>query len=275
MKKIAFILALTALFIAQFSFAQTQLSEINTTLDYKSRFFRNDTLITTNSIIYWDSLGMSYILDIPDYNSRQRYRPSNSVKQGLWVYYWDKKWRECDKSNAEFYQLFEYNYDTFVRKSYTFNRMNELLHSVEPYPIYEGEKFDGYLKIKYEKGTINSAEYRLWDSDSLWYKYTNRTTYYANGNVRSYTLNDDINKRYHSMSFEEDGFCRGELKLDDLDWFNIQRKRTKKGIKEIHFLKDQKGNKIETYSKDGVEIKRRAPKKRRFSIFYDTRWWFW
>lgn len=259
----------------QIGLSQPQLSDIDTVLDYKSRFFRNDTLITTNSIIYWDSLGKAYIEDIPDYNLRQRYRPSNSVNHGLWVYYWDKKWRKCDKNNAEFYQLFEYNYDTFIGKSYTFNKKNELLHSTEPYPIYEGEKFDGYLKIQYKKGRINSAEYRLWDSDSLWYNYTNHTTYYDNGNIQSYTLHDGINKRYRMMSFNEDGFCRVDYKNDGAHWYNIQRKRTKKHLKEIELIKNANGERIEIYSKDGVEIKRRAPKNRRFSIFYDTRWWFW
>jgi hypothetical protein len=36
----------------QFGLAQPQLSEIDTILDYKSRFFRNDTLIATNEYVY-------------------------------------------------------------------------------------------------------------------------------------------------------------------------------------------------------------------------------
>jgi hypothetical protein len=267
------LLPIFCLFWIQLSFSQPQLSEIDTVLDYKSRFFRNDTLLATNEYLYWDSIQKKYVYEIPEYYQKPRHPYFETVNHGLWVFYWDKKWRECDKSDAAYYQLFEYNYDTFIGKAYTFNSKNELLHSIEPYPIFENEVFNGYLKLSYQNGVVYSAEYRRWVDESLRFQYLNETYYYPNGGVISHTLHDNINKRYRMMSFDDDGFCRVDYKNDETDWYNIQRKRTKKHLKQIELIKNVNGDKIEIYSKDGVEIKRGAPKNRRFSI--GSRWWFW
>ena len=259
----------------QFGLAQPQLSEIDTVLDYKSRFFRNDSLNCMNQSIYRDSATGLFYFDESQLPNRLGKSCFYILKHGLWVYYWDKKWKECDKSNAAYYQLFEYNHDTFTGKAYALNKKNELLHSIEPYPIFENEVFNGYLKLSYKNGAIYSAEYLRWLNDSLRLQYINQTFYYPNGEIISHSLHDDINRRYRLMAFDDDGFCRVDYKNDGVNWYNIQRRRTKKHLKEIVLIKDENGERIEIYSKDGVEIKRGSPKNRRFSICYNSRWWFW
>lgn len=256
----------------QISLSQPQLSDIDTVLDYKSRFFRNDTLIAPNEFVYWDSIHGWFSTDRP--HQMRNFDVSKPSPHGLWIHYYDRKWKDSDSNNYAFYVLTQYSLGRWIKKSYTFNTKNELLFSEEPYPLFENEEFKGYLKLSYKNGAIYSAEYRRWLNDSLRLQYINETYYYPNGVVINHTLFDDISKSYRMMSFNEDGFCRVDYKNDGAHWCNIQRKRTKKHLKEIEIIKNANGERIEIYSKDGLEIKRRAPKNRRFSIFYDTRWWF-
>ena len=253
--------------------SQPQLSEIDTVLDYKSRFFRNDTLLAANEYVFWDSTFGWFSTHRP--NQIKRLDVSKPHLNGLWIHYYDKKWNDSDSNNFAYYELTQYSFGRWIKKSFTFNKKHELLFSVEPYPIFEKEVFNGYLKLSYQNGVVYSAEYRRWDSDSLRFQFLNETYYYPNGTIKSHTLNDDINKRYRMISFDDDGFCRVDIKHDETDLYHIQRKRTKKHLKQIELIKNENGEKIEIYSKDGVEIKRTAQKNRRFSIFYDTRWWFW
>ena len=65
----------------QFGLAQPQLSEIDTILDYKSRFFRNDTLIATNEYVYWDSIKGWLTTDGP--HQMGKYDVSKSSNHGF------------------------------------------------------------------------------------------------------------------------------------------------------------------------------------------------
>lgn len=257
----------------QFGLAQPQLSEIDTILDYKSRFFRNDTLAATNEYVYWDSIKGWFSTNRPQ--QMRNFDVSKPSPHGFWIHYYDKKRNASDSNNFAFYELIQYSYGRWIKKTFTFNKKHELLFSEEPYPIFENEMFNGYLKLSYKNGAIYSAEYRRWLNDSLRLQYINQTVYYPNGEIISHSLHDDINRRYRLMAFDDDGFCRVDYKNDGVNWYNIQRRRTKKHLKEIVLIKDENGERIEIYSKDGVEIKRGSPKNRRFSICYNSRWWFW
>jgi len=259
----------------QFGLAQPQLSEIDTILDYKSRFFRNDSLNCMNQSIYRDSATGLFYFDESQLASRLGKSCFYILKHGLWVYFWDKKWKECDKSNAAYYQLFEYNHDTFIGKAYTFNKNNELLHSIEPYPIFENEVFNGYLKLSYQNEVVYSAEYKQWEDDIFKNFYFNYTQFYSNGSIQSFSFLDDAKYRHRTIIIDKSGFCTFDLKLDKYDSYRIERKKNGTRIKEIIRIKEDNQGLV-IFKKNG-EVVRKKQAKGRFRLYNvrGVKWWFW
>jgi hypothetical protein len=76
-------------------------AQFDTILDYKERFFINDSLITKNKLI-------------------------DTLKDGLWVEYFDKKWNSTSKSSHKYYRLIEYENGLPLGKVYDFYKSGQL-----------------------------------------------------------------------------------------------------------------------------------------------------
>ncbi len=253
--------------------SQPQLSEIDTVLDYKSRFFRNDTLLAANEYVFWDSTFGWFSTHRP--NQIKRLDVSKPHLNGLWIHYYDKKWNDSDSNNFAFYELTQYSFGRWIKKSFTFNKKHELLFSEEPYPIFENEVFNGYLKLSYQNGAVCSAEYKQWEEDIFKNFHFNFTQFYNDGSIRSFSFLDDANYRYRSIINDKSGFCTYDLKLDKDESYRIERKKNGTRIKEIVHIKED-GQGVVIFKKND-EVVRKKQAKGRYRI-YDIRgvkWWFW
>lgn len=232
-------------------FGQQHLNEIDTSLDYQERFYQNGRLITTNTILYIDSVNTYTVHQIqsdPAIDTTVLHR----VQDGLWIEYFDKKWNASDPPHHSYFRLGEYDLGYTTGKIYYFNKQCELIESALRYPIVNDTVFEGVRKITYSKGKITWIKYQRFLEDSLKEPYVNLSNYYPNGQLKSYNLSDDFNYKYHTQKYNKNGLCTHELKLNRHESYTIKRK----GRKEMCLIKEN-GVPIRLTKIDGVEVKRR------------------
>lgn len=152
-----------------------------------------------------------------------------SMKNGLWVIYYDKYYKECPKSNHIYKRIviLKNGYSTHLQ--YVLNKTNHLVSSTENYPEIELDSvFNGYKLINYSKrGKITTVSFHKFMNDSVYKKqvYSNFNNYYTNGQLKSYSLRDDVTKSYETQEYDRNGFNTYSLKLDDKESLKIQRRK--------------------------------------------------
>lgn len=238
-----------------FLFGQESLSLIDTTFDYQERFYQNDQLIVTNTIVYIDfDYTNAYTVEQIQANKIDTTH-LKQIKHGLWIEFYDKKWRESDSSKYYYYRLKEYNLGYSTGKIYYFNKKKALVNVALAYPELGDSIFEGVRNITYKKGIITWIQYNRFTEDSLKGLYVNLWGYYPDGSLKYYTISDDYNYNFHSLKYDTDGLCTYELKLNRNESYMIKRKRN--GRKEI-IEKREDGKRIKIIKIDGVEKKRKV-----------------
>lgn len=249
----------TTLLFSTFIFlvlGQQQLKDLDTTLDYKERFYKNGQLITTNLWRYVDPNGRAIAAEDILLNPQLDTSKMQREPHGLWVEYFDKKWNPIDSSNHYYRLLCQYNCGYTVGKVYYFKK-DEIMYTALRYPKLKDSVFDGFRKIVYEKGKILWVEYSLFSDDSLKKKYYNMAYYYPTGQLKSHNLSDDHNYQYESTKYNRAGLCIYELKHNRKESYLIKRKR--KGNKEIIDVREN-GVLTKTVKVGGKEVRKRKLK---------------
>jgi hypothetical protein len=236
-----------------FLYGQEELKSIDTTFDFKERFYQNGKLTVTNTILYIDSVN-TYTINQIQSNQKIDTTQLERVQHGLWIEYFNKKWNPSNSSNFYYYRLCEYQFGYTTGKIYYFNKKDDIIKTALRYPKMNDTIFEGVRKITYQKGKIIWIEYNRFIEDSLKGLYVNLTSYYQDGKIKSYSLLDDFNYDHHTLKYNKTGLCKYELKLNKKDSFLIKRKR--KGKKEIIETKEN-GNLIKIIKLDGKEIRRK------------------
>ena len=136
-------------------FCLNGLAQIDTTFDYKKRFYKNETLITKNTI-------------------------NEGEKHGLWIEYLDKNWKESTKNKSKFFRLIEYKNGNPIGKVYDFYNSGKL-QMVGKYKSLNPEIRQGTFIYFSKKGNRNSLSY--YTSDSIL-----NNNYYRNGNLMNSEL---------------------------------------------------------------------------------------
>ncbi|HTO36981.1 MAG TPA: hypothetical protein VL021_01045 [Brumimicrobium sp.] len=237
-----------------FLFGQENLSLNDTTFDYQERFFQNGELKVSNTIVYVDSK-YTYAYTLEQVQS-QNIDTTNLIrfKHGLWREFYDKKWRERDSSKYYYYSLTEYNFGYPTGNMYRFNKKKEIVNVALRYPELGDSIFEGIRHITYHNGTISWIQYFRFSDDTLKGLYINLWGYYPDGSLKYYTISDDSNNNFYSVSYDAKGLCTYESKLNKNEAYIIKRKRN--GRKEI-IDKREDGIRIKTIKIDGVERRRK------------------
>nr|WP_294858401.1 hypothetical protein [uncultured Fluviicola sp.] len=238
-------------------FGQQLLKDIDTSFDYKERFYRKGKLITTNIWRYVYPNGQPSIA-ATDLALNPGFDTSQMVleQDGLWVEYFDKKWNKADSSDYYYSILAEYNCGLTEGKVYYF-RKNEIIYTGFRFPKLNDSVFNGSRRVTYNKGKVEWVEYNLFREDSLRNKYYNSSWFFPNGELKSYSLADDINHQYVTLKYNKAGICTYELRLNHHESYTIKRKR--KGRKEIMDVREN-GMFTTTVKVDGKVVKQRKHK---------------
>jgi len=220
-----------------FVWAQQPLSACDTTQDWNERFYKNGQLALNGYYVYLDSSGY-YDWTMFDFDPLIDSTKMERVQHRKWIEYFDKKWQPTDSSNQYYYCLCEFSGGYAKGKVYYFKKNGKLIQSALRYPNYSDEEFNGVRRIYYtKKDVIESIYYNRFTEDSLKGFYYNSSFYYTNGQLASYSLNDEFNNRYESLKYNKKGLCTYELKLNNVDHYTI--KRRKRGRKVIEVREDK------------------------------------
>ncbi|MFT5600038.1 MAG: hypothetical protein ACI9N1_000270 [Flavobacteriales bacterium] len=186
--------------------SHTYFAQIDSTTDYKDRFYANDTLLTKNETI-------------------------ENKKDGYWIEYFDKKWVESTKKKSKYYRLIEYKNGLPVGKVYDFYRSGKLqmlgeFKSLEPNlrigttiwytksgkrTRLEFQNEDTFYESEYyANGKLSYEQKFLRGRDQS--SYYNRNLYYKNGNPLSLDFRDkDLDSSHY-----EDGRRNGTTESEEI-----------------------------------------------------------
>lgn len=152
-----------------------------------------------------------------------------SAKNGLWVIYYDKDYKECQKSKHVYKRvvILKNGYSTHLQ--YLINNKNQLISVTENYPEIQPDSiFNGYKLMNYShKRKVTTVSFYKFINNSVYKKgsYSNFNTYYSNGQLKSYSLQDDITKTYETQEYDRNGFNTYTLKLNANESLKVQRKK--------------------------------------------------
>lgn len=199
---------------------QLPLSKVEINIDYNDRFYDKGELITTNDFVYTDSVYV-YIAEHliekgADFSDFEKH------KHGKWVEYFDKNWKPItDSSKAYYFSLTEYEIGL---AQFFFDKNNKIHHITLRYPPYKDEIFKGYRIIWYDdKENVKTIQYERF-VDQLNSEYVNRTTYFADGNIESYTLRDAQSSNYHIIEYDKRGQITYELVANSKEQYKSKKK---------------------------------------------------
>lgn len=174
--------------------------EYDTVVDFRVRFYKNDTLICKNEF-----LNFSNPTKLKPGDTIPRSKTGN-LKQGLWIEYLDKKKHIVKKKKYKYYRLVEYSHGQQINKCYYFTKRGKLLYSTIGFPIYEQSTFNGYREIEYSKQIkLKSISYKRFSDDTLGFLYQNYTEFYTNSKIKSFSYYDDIKDEFEYLKFDKIG----------------------------------------------------------------------
>lgn len=100
---------LSIVFCASSLFAQEELKDMDTILDYKERFYTTGKLNTDSQYSQLTNFSQGDSL-------------TKKVKSGLWIEYFDRKFDEVSEAKYRYYRLVEYDAGEQVGKIYYFKK---------------------------------------------------------------------------------------------------------------------------------------------------------
>lgn len=195
-----FLFLLTIPIVSQDNFPKFKMNcieKFDTVIDYKTRFYKDDTLITKNLFLDFSKLKNG------DTISRSSY---GQLKQGPWIEYLDKNLNLSEKGKSKYFRLIEYEAGKQINKTYYFTKKGKLLYSILGFPIYESSTFNGIRKIVYRKNlNLKSISYEKFTDDSLYFDYYNHTEFFRNNNRKATLFRDDSTEEYKSIKYDKKG----------------------------------------------------------------------
>lgn len=220
---ISFILILSSLQ----SWSQHQISDTDTTLDYKLRFYKNGILdldgyyvytldsasyFSTDTARYYDFKTEDFALD-----SSKMYR----LEHGKCISHYTYK-------KQKYYSLGEYKGGILRGKMYNFREDGTLYSTFKRYPRIKGLEFNGSQIIYYDKKDqhITKIEYILFNENQTQLFYWNKLYYSSNGKLSYYSYYDEKAGIQHIIDYTK----KGEIKHETLR--NAQEYSDKKWNKE-------------------------------------------
>lgn|GEM_PF-4800382 len=202
---------------------QVPLSEIDININFQERFYEKEILLTKNSFVYTDSI---YVYS--EENLLELGKSPNDFekrKHGKWIEFFDKNWQHLESSNDySYYSLTEYEVGITSGNSFFFDKNGKLHHMTMRYPPYKDEVFHGFRIIWFNpKEKVKSIQYERFTS-AIDTEYLNRTTYFANGKIETYTLRDAENSNYHIIEYNKKGKITYELVANNEEQYKSKRK---------------------------------------------------
>lgn len=205
-------LTLLLILISTHSFSQDphEISETDTTLDYKTRFYKNGVLDLNGYLIY-KSDSISYFSN--DSIPYQDTLGTDDLKDGKWIqnYLLKKK---------SYYSLTEYEGTFLVGKRYDFRKDGTLYSTFKRYPAIKDSTFNGSQIIYYDKkgNYITRIEYILFNQDEtnlfFWY-----TIYYSSeGKLSYFSYENEKAGMNHSISYNKKGEMIREHIRNSTEW---------------------------------------------------------
>jgi hypothetical protein len=185
------------------------------------RLISEDKELNEFKAILRDSI---YKINNFDFNSKDL-----SSKNGLWVIYYDINYKECLKSKHVYKRIVILKNGYSSHLQYLLDNKNKLISVTENYPEIEKDSiFNGYKLVNYtNKQKVTSVSFHKFINDSIYPKdsYSNFNTYYPNGQLKSYSLKDDITKSYETQEYDRNGFNTYTLKLNGTESLKVKRKK--------------------------------------------------
>jgi hypothetical protein len=146
-------------------------------------------------------------------------------KHGKWIEFFGKNWQPLAKPKEnEFYSLTEYDIGISKGNSYFFTKQDKLNHMTLRNPPYKGGTFNGFRVIWFDnKEKVTAIHYERFLTETN-VEYVNRTAYFENGNIKSYTLRDEENSFYHIIEYNKKGRITYELVANEREQYKSKRK---------------------------------------------------
>lgn len=221
--------SVTFLLLLVFSFAyrgwtQVALSETDLRIDFPQRFYDRNQLITENTYVYTDSAYIYFEQDL--LNDGKDLSDYRKHKHGKWLEYFDKNWNSItDKEEMAYYSLTEYYVGTAKGSAFFFDKKDRLHHATLRHPPYGENTFEGFRVIWFDQNEqVKTIQYERF-RDQLDLEYVNRTTYFSNGKIESYTLRDEEQSNYHIVEYDKEGKITYELIANNKEQSKVKYKR--------------------------------------------------
>lgn len=230
--KYFFVLSLTILCVflcVQSTYGQTQLSDIDTSLRYKQKYYPNGVLTTPNHYIVLKgseivAQNMSYNEIRSDESIMQDSSQLRWLKNGTWMRYWDAHMNLCSSAKFTYYSLETYEHDTIYEKMYYFDKRHQLTQTFEGYPKINNLYFEGNATIYYSKtNVINKIELDLWNKDNRGYIHS--TYFRKNQTIKQFIYLDDYVSKHYSFKTFKNGDCKSEHYWDKNHFVTFRKSR--------------------------------------------------
>tara|TARA_R110002096_G_scaffold132768_3_gene283325 strand:- start:117012 stop:118181 length:1170 start_codon:yes stop_codon:yes gene_type:complete len=174
-------------------------AQIDTAIDWQERFYQNDSLIVTNILI-------------------------NGFKEGLWIEFLDKNWKDCPKEKSKYYRLIEYDRGESVGKVYDFYNSGKIQMVGEYENITSDVRKGTFIWFSkaglrtsltnysadtlikhsyYSNGNLKSKELKLRGRDI--FSYTNSYWYFKNGKPKWFSYHDSRKDSSYYLSGRKNG----------------------------------------------------------------------
>lgn len=222
--RLSLFIALLLLFASHSTcWGQVPLSEVEINIDFQERFYENGKLLTKNSFVYTDSIYVYFEEDLLELGKSPD--EFEKRKHGKWIAFFDENWKPLSsKNDFSYYSLTEYEVGIAKGNTFFFTNKDQLHHMTLRYPPYLNETFQGYRIIWFDKKEkVKAIQYERFVSDAT-VEYINRTTYFSNGKIESYTLRDSEKSNYHIIEYNKKGKITYELVANHTEQYKSKRK---------------------------------------------------
>lgn len=225
-------------FISLFASTQHELKDIDTTLNYKKVFYRNDSLILHPYYKYYDSITYrTYIVTKEKFEENIGNLDTSKI-QLLREFTWKNEYK---KKNKSYYYLAYYKDDILKGKRYDFNSKDRLISTFKNYPKIKDSIFNGSQIINYDKkGRITSVKYIQFNKDQTFLFYWNYLSYNKSGVLTSYSYVDEEKNKTRFITYSKNGEIIKDYKRDETEWYNKKWNKKKTKLKEEVHLKNQR-----------------------------------
>lgn len=217
------LLTLLLIFLVSDSWSQSphQISDTDTTLDYKTRFYKNGvpdlngyyvyimdsaTYFSTDTARYYDFTKRNYNLD-----TSVMYR----LAQGRWMEHYTFK-------KQKFFSLSEYKGGYLMGKGYDFTENGTLYTTFKRYPKIKGSIFNGCQTIHYDKKGqhITRIEYKLFEEDQTMLAFWYSLSYSDQGKLTYYSYYNEKAGIHEYIEYNKKGEVKKEYLRNSMEWYD-------------------------------------------------------